>query len=118
MAKIFKESRVKLRSKRTATTTNKYQKLLINLYKFLARRTDSKFNQIVFDRLNQSRVTRYPISLSKLVKIADTEEKRKKILVIVGNVLDDERMLTLPELRVCALRFSDSARKRITKVGG
>lgn len=84
----------------------------------MGRRTDAKFNQLVYERLTQSRTTRYPISLSRLVKIADTEEKRAKIMVIVGSVLDDERMMTLPKLRVCALKFSESARAKIVKAGG
>lgn len=84
----------------------------------MARRTDSKFNQIVYERLSQSNVTRYPLSLSKLVKLADTEEKRNQILVCVSPILDDERLLTIPKLRVCALKFSEQARKRIEKAGG
>lgn len=61
--------RKKIQKFRKATTQNNYHQLLIKLYKFMARRTDSKFNQIVYERLNQSNVTRYPISLSKLVKM-------------------------------------------------
>lgn len=72
----------------------------------MARRTDSKFNQIVYERLNQSNVTRYPISLSKLVKLTKKEELRNQILVCVCPILDDERLLEIPKLRVCALKFS------------
>jgi len=61
------------RSKRTkarsTTSTNTYLHLLIKLYKFLARRTDAKFNKIILKRLNGSRTTRYPISISRLTKI-------------------------------------------------
>ncbi len=59
---------------RLTTSSNNYQQLLVKLYAFLARRTDSKFNQVVYKRLNQSRVNRYPVSLSRLVKYAKTEE--------------------------------------------
>ncbi len=103
---------------RLATTPNNYHQLLIKLYKFLARRTESKFNNLILKRLNMSKVQRYPVSLSKLVKVANTEEKRNNILVVVSNVLDDERMLQCPKLRVCALKFSQQARKRILKAGG
>lgn len=58
------------------------------------------------------------MSISKLAKIANCEEKRNKILVLVGNVLDDERMIVVPKMRVCALKFSEDARKRILKAGG
>ena len=118
MAKFFKEQRVKLRGNRDATTSNDYHQLLIKLYKFLARRTESSFNRIVFERLNHSRTTRYPMSISKLAKVANSEEKRSKILVLVGNVLDDERMIVVPKMRVCALKFSEDARRRILKAGG
>ena len=113
MAKYFREGRVKLRKMRSATTSNDYHNLLVKLYKFLSRRTESEFNKIVYERLNQSRTTRYPISISKLAKIANTDEKRSKILVIVGSVLNDERMIVVPKLRVCALKFTDDARSRI-----
>ena len=58
------------------------------------------------------------MSLSKISKIANSDEKKSKIIVLVGNVLDDEWMFDLPKLKVCALKFSDSARKRIIKSGG
>jgi len=54
---------------RSTTSPNAYLHLLIKLYKFLARRTDSKFNKIILKRLNGSRVTRYPLSISRLTKI-------------------------------------------------
>ena len=115
---LYKQGRIQAKKGRTATTSNLYHKLLIKLYKFLARRTESKFNEIVLKRLNQSRVNRYPTSISNLVKIANNEQKQKKILVIVGNVLNDERLLVVPKLNVCALRFTEDARKRILAAGG
>ena len=118
MAKFFKQQRVKLRGNRVATTENDYHQLLIKLYKFLARRTESNFNKIVYERLSQSRTTRYPMSISKIAKISNTEEKRNKTIVLVGNVLDDERMFEVPKLKVCALKFSEEARRRILKAGG
>ena len=39
----------------------------MKVYRFLARRTDSKFNATILKRLIQSRTYRPPISLSKLV---------------------------------------------------
>ena len=103
---------------RTTTSTNNYQHLLVKLYAFLARRTDSKFNKVIYKRLNQSKSTRYPVSLSKLVKYAKTEEVRKNLLVVVAPVLNDERLLVVPKMRVCAIKFTDEARARIVKAGG
>merc|ERR1711862_698392 len=115
---LRKQGRTRTRHFRKTTTNNLYHGLLIKLYSFLARRTDSKFNQIVHKRLNGSGTTRYPMSLSRLVKVANTDAKRSKILVLVGNVLNDERMLTVPKMTVCAMRFSDAARQRIVANGG
>merc|ERR1712141_174497 len=113
-----KYTRVKSRVFRKAKTTNLYHGLLLKLYSFLARRTDSKFNKIVNKRLNGTNTMRYPMSLSRLCKVANTDEKKGKILVLVGKVLDDERLFTVPKMRVCALKVSDHARARIVKACG
>ena len=115
---LYRRGRIQSKTGRTATTSNLYHRLLIKLYKFLARRTDSKFNKIVCKRLSQSNTTRYPISISKLAKHVVGSKQSDNILVVVGNVLNDERMLQVPKLRVCALRFSEDARRRILKAGG
>merc|ERR1712021_225910 len=115
---LNKQGRVRSRHFRAAKTNNLYHGLLIKLYSFLARRTDSKFNKIVYKRLNQSGTTRYPMSVSRLVKVANSEEKRAKTLVVVGNVLNDERLLVVPKMTVCALRFTTAARQRIGAAGG
>lgn len=44
--------------------------------------------------------------------------KEEKVAVIVGTVTDDVRLLEVPKMTVCALRFTDRARARITKAGG
>merc|ERR1712070_377725 len=41
-----------------------------------------------------------------------------KIAVIVGSVTDDVRLLTVPKLTICALRFTATVRARIEKAGG
>lgn len=82
----------------------------------MARRTDSRFNKVILRRLNQSKIQRYPIGLSRIVK--NLKAQPNKIAVVVSSVLDDKRVLDLPKLTVCALRFSESARKRITAAGG
>ena len=116
---LYRRGRLVNRAKpRKVTTTNVYHSLLIKLYKFLARRTDSKFNEVVLKRLCQSNTTRYPISLSKIVKHTNTEEKRNKVVVFVGTVLDDERLLEVPKLKICSLRMSEAARRRVLKAGG
>jgi large subunit ribosomal protein L18e len=103
-------------SMRKVKTENPYNKLLIKLYKFLARRTDSKFCATVLKRLHMSKVNKPPIGLARLSKYMSSKEG--KTAVIVGKVTDDVRMLEVPKLSVCALSFTENARKRITANGG
>merc|ERR1719223_2602114 len=48
----------------------------------------------------------------------DKKEAGDKIATVVGTVTDDKRVFDVPKLSVCALRFTESARARITKAGG
>mmetsp|Transcript_102820 Transcript_102820/g.178336 ORF Transcript_102820/g.178336 Transcript_102820/m.178336 type:complete len:187 (+) Transcript_102820:92-652(+) len=112
---IIAGGRVKTK-KREVKSTNPYVRLLCKLYKFLARRTDSKFNKVIYKRLNMSRRNRPPLSLSKLSKCM--ENKEGKIACIVGTVTDDKRLFDVPTLTVCATRFTETARARIVKAGG
>ncbi|KAL6047026.1 60S ribosomal protein L18 [Balamuthia mandrillaris] len=93
-----------------------YLRLLIKLYRFLSRRTDSDFNRVVLKRLCMSQINRPPLSLNKLVRY--TKGKEDKIAVVVGKVTDDARILKVPKLTVCALKFTEGARARIVKAGG
>ncbi|CCD13372.1 unnamed protein product [Trypanosoma congolense IL3000] len=105
-------------------STNPYIKLLIKLYKFLRQRTNSSFNKLIHRRLLKSRSNRAPISLSRIAvcmkrrSVFLAKGKKAPIAVIVGDVLDDVRMTRIPAMRICALRFSKSARERITGAGG
>jgi len=97
-------------------TENPYVRLLVKLYKFLSRRTDSKFNKVILKRLNMSGRNKPPLSLSKLVK--NMKKKDGKIACVVGTVTDDTRVYDVPKMSVCALRFTETARARIAKAGG
>jgi large subunit ribosomal protein L18e len=105
------------KTKRVAPKSdNPYLKLLVKLYRFLVRRTDSKFNQVVLRRLFMSKINQPPLSLSKLVHFM--EGKEDKIAVLIGTVTDDVRLMEVPKLRVVALRVTETARARILKAGG
>ncbi|GAB4816368.1 hypothetical protein N2152v2_003414 [Parachlorella kessleri] len=106
---------------------NPYLKLLVKLYRFLVRRTDSDFNKVVLKRLFMSKTNRPPLSLSKLAKFmagksvlwaAAAAAAEDKIAVLVGTVTDDVRLYEVPKLRVAALRVTETARARILKAGG
>ena len=114
---LIRGGRIPNRGIRKTKTSNLYLKSLIRLYAFLARRTDSAFNTTVHKRLNQTRLNRYPISLSRIAKHRGNQEG--KIVAIVGTVTNDVRLLNLPKnLRIAALRFTEQARKRIVASKG
>lgn len=103
-------------SMKKVKTQNPYNKLLIKLYKFLDRRTDSKFNSTILKRLHMSKTNRPPIGLHRLSKYMS--KKEGKTAVLVGKVTDDVRMLECPKMSVCALSFTENAKKRIIAAGG
>lgn len=95
---------------------NVYLKLLVKLYRFLARRTDSSFNKVVLRRLFMSRINRPPVSVSRIV--GQSKGQEGKTVVVVGTITDDNRLLTVPKLSIAALRFTATARARILAAGG
>ena len=117
--------RIKSRRTRVLKSPNVYHRLLVKLYRFLSRRTTSKFNSVVLRRLLNSRVNRSPVSLSKLAKFTKNkyiEESEKNgneiVFAVVGTVTDDVRLLECPKFRVAALKFTEKARKRIIEANG
>ncbi|KAJ3329793.1 60S ribosomal protein L18 [Blyttiomyces sp. JEL0837] len=97
-------------------TRDVYLRMLVKLYRFLARRTDAKFNAVVLKRLFMSRVNRPPMAISRIARYVAGKED--KIAVVVGTVTDDARLLEVPKLTIAALRFTEGARARIVKAGG
>jgi len=95
---------------------NVYLALLVKVYRFLARRAECPFNKVVLKRLFMSRINRPPMSIARIVRYM--KGKDGKIAVLVGTVTDDPRLISTPKLRVCALRFTDTARARIVASGG
>merc|ERR1739848_11592 len=100
---------------RKSTKSNDlYLNMLVKLYRFLARRTDTKFNKILLKRLFMSRQYRPPLSLSRL----SSNAKEGKTIVVVGTVTNDTRLQTVPKVKLAALRVTETARKRILEAGG
>ncbi|XP_032323488.1 60S ribosomal protein L18-like [Camelus ferus] len=95
-----------------------YLRLLVKLYRFLARRTNSTFNQVVLKRLFMSRTNRPPLSLSGMIRKMKLPGQEGKTAVIVGTTTDDVRVQEVPTLKVCALQVSSCARSCILKAGG
>ena len=55
-----------------------------------------------------SRINRAPLSISRLARYM--KGKDNKTAVIVGAVTNDSRLLEVPKLSICALRFTEDAR--------
>ena len=108
--------------------SSKYDIYLYKLYAFLTRRTSSKFNQVIHKRLNQSRLNKYPISLSRITRILARDALKlsegsthfnSRIVAVVGTITNDNRLINVPEgIKVCALKFTTAARKRIIQAKG
>ncbi|KAH0514513.1 60S ribosomal protein L18 [Microtus ochrogaster] len=95
-----------------------YLLLLVKLYKFPARRTNSTFNQVVLKRLFMSHTNQPPLSLSRMIRKMKLPGRENKTAVVVGTVTDDVRILDVSKPKVCAPRVSSRARSRILKAGG
>jgi len=67
-----------------------------------------------------SRTHRPPVSLSRLVALTSDKTKKdeKLIHVVIGSIVNDPRILTVPKMTIAALRFTKTARERITRAGG
>ncbi|KAG0012043.1 hypothetical protein BGZ81_001792, partial [Podila clonocystis] len=85
------------------------------LYRFLARRTDSAFNKVILKRLFMSRVNRPPMSVSRVAR--NMAGKEGKTAVVVGTVTDDNRFLEVPKLSIACLRITKTAKARVLKAG-
>jgi len=109
--------RIKTNKRTSVKGDNPYLKLLVKLYKFLARRTDSNFNKCIANRLCMTRVQKAPMSVAMLKR--HMAGKEDKLAVVTGTVTNDLRLIgDLPKMRVVALRFTEAARSRIEKAGG
>ncbi|XP_075771347.1 large ribosomal subunit protein eL18 isoform X3 [Pelodiscus sinensis] len=76
-----------------------YLRLLVKLYRFLARRTNSRFNKVVLKRLFMSRTNRPPLALSRLIRKMKLPGRDGKTAVVVGTITDDIRIQNIPQLK-------------------
>merc|ERR1711915_1108052 len=105
-------------ARREPKSQDVYLRLLVKLYRYLARRTDAKFNKIILKRLFMSRIHRPPISIARINRLVSKPGRENKIVCVVGTVTDDLRIFKIPKLTICALRVTQRARARIEGAGG
>ncbi|KAK9458238.1 ribosomal protein L18e/L15P [Dipodascopsis uninucleata] len=116
---LTKKQHIKNSHRTAPKSDNVYLKLLVKLYRFLARRTDSNFNKVILRRLFLSKVNRPPVSLSRIASTLKDEDKKDKIVVVVGTVTNDVRLLgDFPKATIAALKFTAGAKEKILKAGG
>ncbi|NWJ11059.1 RL18 protein, partial [Crypturellus undulatus] len=77
-----------------------YLRLLVKLYRFLARRTRAPFARVVLKRLFMSRSNRPPLALSRLMRKMALPGRGGRTAVVVGTVTDDVRVQDVPPLKV------------------
>ena len=79
----------------------------------------NRSNQVILHRLFLSKTNRPPVSLSKIIKeTSSAPDLDSKVIINVGTVTDDVRLLEIPKLTIAALRFTTSAKERILRAGG
>ncbi|PKI84790.1 hypothetical protein MVES1_001254 [Malassezia vespertilionis] len=120
----IKKHHVKTGRRSAPKSEDPYLLLLVKLYRFLARRTDSRFNKVILRRLFMSKINRPPVSVSRIIYLSRNQggvpkdSESPKTVVVVATITDDNRLLDVPKLSVAALRFTHSARARIEAAGG
>lgn len=75
------------------------------LYRFLARRTNAKFNEIVLRRLFMSKINRPPLSVARLARHMNKAGREGKIAVVIGTVTNDLRLFKVPKMTVSQLKL-------------
>ena len=81
------------------------QYFIPQLYRFLARRTDAKFNEIVLRRLFMSKINRPPMSLARLARNMKKQGREGKTAVVIGTVTNDLRIFKVPKLTVSFINY-------------
>jgi len=113
---LISGGRIKNSNRISPESENPYLRLLVKLFRFLDRRTDSQFNSVVLKRLFQSRTNRPALSLTRIIRFSTN--KTDKIIVVIGTVTDDARLIEVPALTIAALHVTQTARSRILSAGG
>jgi len=114
----IRHNKDRIAKRRAPKSKNIHLGLLVQLYRFLARRTDSKFNKIVLKRFYMSQRHRPKMSLSRIKKFVTKPSNEGRTVCVVGTINDDSRLFEVPKMTVCAMKVMPVARERILKAGG
>ncbi|KAH0706376.1 hypothetical protein KY285_010877 [Solanum tuberosum] len=107
------------KTKRTAPKSDDvYLKLLVKLYRFLARRTGSKFNAVILKRLFMSKINKPPLSL-EVCALKFTKTARARIEKAGGECLTFDQLALRAPLgqNTLLLRGPKNAREAVKHFG-
>nr|XP_058908743.1 large ribosomal subunit protein eL18-like [Kogia breviceps] len=93
-------------------------KLLVKLYRFLSRRTNFTFNQVVLKGLFMSHTNRPPLSPPQRTRKMKLPGREGKTAVVVGIITDGVHVQEVPKPKVCSLQVSSCTQSLILKAGG
>merc|ERR1712071_570984 len=95
-----------------------YLRLLVKLYRFLARRTDAKFNKIILKRLFMSKINRPPLSIARVVRNIKQTGNADRIVVCVGTITFDLLALRAPTGKNTLLIQGPRKQREATRIFG
>ncbi len=58
------------------------------------------------------------MSISRIAATAASDANANKTVVVIATVTDDNRFLSVPKMSIAAMKFTATARARITAAGG
>uniref|UniRef100_A0A3B1JZS4 Ribosomal protein L18 n=1 Tax=Astyanax mexicanus TaxID=7994 RepID=A0A3B1JZS4_ASTMX len=93
-----------------------YLRLLVKLYRFLARRSNAPFNKVILRRLFMSKTNRPPLALSRLIRKMKLPGRENQTAVVVGTVTDDVRIQDVPKLKLCAFIATVTSVSEVEKI--
>lgn len=118
VARVAKIPFSAIRGRKEPKTENKNVRHLHEFFSKIVRASGENANVDVMKiakRLTMSKTNRPPVKVST---IATQLEGTDKVAVIVAKVLDDDRVLALPAMKIVALQWSKSVQRKIEASGG
>ncbi|WEL38301.1 ribosomal protein L18 [Encephalitozoon hellem] len=95
---------------------NIYLRALSDFYTKVANNTSVLAIKKIAKRLKMSKSDRQPVKISKIV--SELEGSQGKVAVVVAKVLDDDRIMEIPAIKVVALQWSKGVKEKIERYGG
>lgn len=102
--------------KKKVNSPNPLLQSLADFFIKVAKNSSNDDIKRIAKRLTMSNKDRPVVRVSEIVK--ELQENSEKVAVVVGKVVDDERLIILPSMRIVALQWSRSVQEKVEKCGG